>query len=97
MGCKNDSLAAAWLPEHCRDDELTEEFDHSGDGPSGTVGSNTFSLLHINSLHGAQWLYWKDTRHTIPITPEEIRWVDDTPGARFHMDYSWHEVHCLFY
>ncbi|KUJ23686.1 uncharacterized protein LY89DRAFT_679028 [Mollisia scopiformis] len=79
MGCKYDSLAAAWLPEHCRDDDLTAEFDRSGDGPNGT------------------WLYWKDKARTIPITPEEIQWMGDTPDARFHMDYSWHEVHCLFY
>ncbi|KAI1336265.1 hypothetical protein F5Y15DRAFT_209274 [Xylariaceae sp. FL0016] len=34
-GCKYDSLAAAWLPDHCRDDELTAEFEQSGDGPDG--------------------------------------------------------------
>lgn len=43
MGCKYDSLAAAWLPEHCRDDELTAEFDHSGDGPNGTVSSGVYT------------------------------------------------------
>jgi len=36
LGCKYDSLAAAWLPPHCRDDELTAEFERSGDGPNGT-------------------------------------------------------------
>ncbi len=35
MGCKYSSLNAAWLPEHCRDDELTAEFEQSGDGPDG--------------------------------------------------------------
>jgi hypothetical protein len=35
LGCKYDSLAAAWLPEHCRDDELTEEFERSGPGVDG--------------------------------------------------------------
>ncbi|KXH48796.1 hypothetical protein CSIM01_13682 [Colletotrichum simmondsii] len=35
LGCKYDSLAAAWLPEHCRDDELTTEFERSGPGPNG--------------------------------------------------------------
>ncbi|KJK82397.1 hypothetical protein H634G_02591 [Metarhizium anisopliae BRIP 53293] len=35
LGCKYDSLAAAWLPEHCRDDELTAEFERSGPGPGG--------------------------------------------------------------
>ncbi|KAG4435257.1 hypothetical protein IFR05_009253 [Cadophora sp. M221] len=34
LGCKYDSLATAWLPPHCRDDELTEEFNKAG--PNGT-------------------------------------------------------------
>ncbi|KAI1374712.1 hypothetical protein F4677DRAFT_424524 [Hypoxylon crocopeplum] len=33
--CRFDSMALAWLPDHCRDDELTREFDRSGDGPNG--------------------------------------------------------------
>lgn len=36
LGCKYDSLAAAWLPAHCRDDELTAEFEQAGDGPNGS-------------------------------------------------------------
>ena len=36
LGCKYDSLAAAWLPEHCRDDELTAEFERSGPGVDGS-------------------------------------------------------------
>lgn len=36
LNCKYDTLAAAWLPDHCRDDELTDLFDRSGDGPNGT-------------------------------------------------------------
>lgn len=36
LGCKFDGLAMAWLPEHCRDDELTAEFETQGDGPNGT-------------------------------------------------------------
>ncbi|RGP79545.1 hypothetical protein FLONG3_2293 [Fusarium longipes] len=35
LGCKYDSLAAAWLPEPCRDDALTAEFERSGDAPNG--------------------------------------------------------------
>lgn len=35
LNCKYDSLAAAWLPPHCRDDALTAEFERSGDGPNG--------------------------------------------------------------
>lgn len=34
-GCKYSSMSAAWLPDHCRDDELTAEFERLGDGPDG--------------------------------------------------------------
>ncbi|OQE26035.1 hypothetical protein PENFLA_c007G08929 [Penicillium flavigenum] len=34
--CVYDSLATAWLPPHCRDDELTAEFDQSGPSPDGS-------------------------------------------------------------
>lgn len=34
-GCQYDTLAAAWLPPHCRDDELTAELDRSSPGPNG--------------------------------------------------------------
>jgi hypothetical protein len=36
LGCKYDSLAVAWLPPHCRDDELTAEFEAQGTGPNGS-------------------------------------------------------------
>lgn len=36
MNCKFDAIAAAWLPPHCIDSELSEQFDHAGDGPNGT-------------------------------------------------------------
>ena len=36
LGCKFDALSMAWLPEHCRDDELTAEFETTGNGPNGT-------------------------------------------------------------
>lgn len=34
--CKYDSVAAAWLPPACRDDENTAEFDLSGPEPDGS-------------------------------------------------------------
>jgi hypothetical protein len=36
IGCRLDTLAMAWLPPHCRDDELTAEFDLAGDNPDGS-------------------------------------------------------------
>ncbi|KAH7417842.1 hypothetical protein BKA64DRAFT_729825 [Cadophora sp. MPI-SDFR-AT-0126] len=35
-GCRYDSLAAAWLPDACRDDELLKEFERSGPNPDGS-------------------------------------------------------------
>lgn len=35
LNCRFDPLGAAWLPPHCRDGELTDEFNRNGDGPDG--------------------------------------------------------------
>lgn len=35
-GCIYDTMATAWLPPYCRDEELTAEFDRAGPGPGGT-------------------------------------------------------------
>ncbi|KAI0394595.1 hypothetical protein F5Y17DRAFT_466210 [Xylariaceae sp. FL0594] len=35
LGCIYDSMAAAWLPTACRDDDLTAKFDRAGPGPDG--------------------------------------------------------------
>jgi hypothetical protein len=35
LDCKYDTMAAAWLPPACRDDELSAEFDRNGPGPGG--------------------------------------------------------------
>ena len=35
MGCMFDSLAVAWMPPRCIDQELLLEFQRSGDGPDG--------------------------------------------------------------
>ncbi|KAH8888135.1 hypothetical protein GQ53DRAFT_265947 [Thozetella sp. PMI_491] len=35
MGCEYDTMAAAWLPQHCLDKGLIAEFDKAGDGPGG--------------------------------------------------------------
>ncbi|KAJ4298837.1 hypothetical protein N0V90_004079 [Kalmusia sp. IMI 367209] len=35
LGCKYDTLAAAWLRAECRDDELAAQFDTIGPGPGG--------------------------------------------------------------
>lgn len=57
MGCKYDSVAAAWLPAQCRDEENTAEFDISGPGPAGEWTyytdwdkTDTISLAEIENL-----------------------------------------------
>lgn len=34
-GCMYDTMAAAWLPLACRDDELSTQFNQAGPGPDG--------------------------------------------------------------
>ncbi|KAK5662264.1 hypothetical protein OQA88_8169 [Cercophora sp. LCS_1] len=36
LECTYDALAAAWLPPHCRDTELADQFTKSGPNPDGT-------------------------------------------------------------
>lgn len=50
LGCKFDALSMAWLPEHCRDDELTAEFDTTGKGPGGTwlYYADTAHTIEVN-------------------------------------------------
>ena len=36
LDCRYDPIAAAWLPPACRDDELTEAFNHAGPAPDGS-------------------------------------------------------------
>lgn len=35
LSCRYDTIAAAWLPPHCRDAELMAQFDTSGPGVDG--------------------------------------------------------------
>jgi hypothetical protein len=54
MGCKYDTMAASWLTEACRDDELSAEFDKAGPGPGGKwyywADSNKSRELSIHEL-----------------------------------------------
>ena len=54
LGCKYDSLAAAWLPEHCRNDELTAEFETMGPGTNGSwiywADSNHTQVVSVEEI-----------------------------------------------
>lgn len=63
--CVYDSLATAWLPPHCRDDELTTEFERSGPGPNGewpyfadangSIPINTTYIAQLGESNGTFW------------------------------------------
>lgn len=65
-GCKYDLLASAWLPEACRDEALTDEFNRSGPGPNGTwkyyvdeMGTSSLDPAEVELLADSRGqLYW---------------------------------------
>ena len=70
LGCKYDSLAAAWLPEHCRDDDLTAEFERSGPGVDGkwtywsdSAHTKEISVEEISQMGGNPELRFHMTGH----------------------------------
>ncbi|KAI0128259.1 hypothetical protein BJ170DRAFT_682056 [Xylariales sp. AK1849] len=67
--CVYDTLATAWLPPFCRDAELTEEFDKSGDGPNGTWsyftdanGMHPLSVGALGALGDTGERFWASRR-----------------------------------
>lgn len=54
MGCKYDALSSAWLPPHCRDDDLTAEFLAHEDGPweywADQAHTKLLTLEEVSSL-----------------------------------------------
>ncbi|KAF4837620.1 hypothetical protein CGCSCA4_v011774 [Colletotrichum siamense] len=86
-GCVFDSLAAAWLPPHCRSAKLTAEFESLGPNEPDTAGNT--------------WGYWHDQNQTHPMTLEEVSQLPEAARrgqhARFFTTHEWHLVHCIFY
>ncbi|MCJ1363531.1 hypothetical protein MMC16_002638 [Acarospora aff. strigata] len=57
LDCEYDTLASAWLPPACRDEELTAEFDRAGPEPDGSwvyytdlSKSGTYSIDEVAAL-----------------------------------------------
>lgn len=66
LGCSYDTLAAAWLPPHCIDQPLTEEFNRAGPGLGGSwryfskpnvhsAELNTTALAALGDVHQGQF------------------------------------------
>ncbi|OAP55468.1 hypothetical protein AYL99_10441 [Fonsecaea erecta] len=69
--CTFDTLAMAWLPPYCRDEELTAEFDRSGPGPNGSwtywldynhtipITIEQVGLMGFQVDHGNVYMAWE--------------------------------------
>ncbi|KAK1778152.1 hypothetical protein QBC45DRAFT_169808 [Copromyces sp. CBS 386.78] len=82
LNCVYDSMAAAWLPPHCRDPELTTIFDHSGPGDGG-------SWHYYADKNGSVRL----NAHQISLLADN----QAKGGNVFWATREWHLAHCLFY
>lgn len=81
LGCKYDSLAACWLPDHCRDDELTAEFENAGSGPNG-------EWPYWADRNATRQLSIKEVGLLADLSKHE---------AVFYSTFGWHVAHCAFY
>ncbi|KAF6826238.1 hypothetical protein CPLU01_09777 [Colletotrichum plurivorum] len=86
-GCAYDSLAAAWLPPHCRSAALTAEFESLGPNEPDESGNT--------------WGYWHDRNQTRPMSLAEVSQLPEEARqghhARFFSTHQWHILHCVFY
>ena len=69
LNCEYDTLAAAWLPPHCRDAELTSQFDGAGPGPEGEwsyfadkAGTKPLTTDEVAALGGTETKFWASRR-----------------------------------
>ena len=68
-GCKFDPLALAWMPDHCRDDELTDDFNRAGLGADGAwdywadeAGTIPLDTIGVSLLADSGGLVWVTNR-----------------------------------
>lgn len=113
MGCKYDALSAAWLPAHCRDDELTAEFLAHKDGPwhywadqSHTKELTLDEVGELGKRIPPPLLHPRGPRpdvvhvgiQTSLKVPLILTYREaNDPGALFHSTGWEHRTHCLFY
>lgn len=83
--CKYDSLAAAWLPPACRNDNLTLAFEKAGSNPDGSwpyfADVNMTRPLSLNEVS------------MLPVT----RAGGGDAKNVFYTTHRWHLVHCMYY
>ncbi|KAH8662484.1 hypothetical protein BX600DRAFT_437876 [Xylariales sp. PMI_506] len=79
-GCRWDTLAVDWLPQHCIDDELTQEFDIAGPGENGQ-----WPYFFFDADDG-----FKPINSTLELREAAVAGVD------YWATREWHAAHCLF-
>lgn len=102
-GCKYDELAAAWLPPHCRDEELTAEFSKAG--PDGQWGywldqnaTNPVSPNELGLIADTDEVYWATTEwhivHCIFYSIKQYRSKTTGIVVEERYDNEGHIRHC---
>lgn len=83
MGCIYDHIAVDWLPEHCVDSELVDEFDRVGPQADGTWPY--YVLDAVNSPEE-------------PFLPINASSIDSLArdGKQYWTTREWHIMHCMF-
>jgi hypothetical protein len=67
LGCKYDTLAASWLPDACRDDELAAQFDVAGPAGNWTYWADKeqtreFNIEEVAMLPSTTGCFWATQR-----------------------------------
>lgn len=104
-GCKYDSMATAWLPAYCRDDELTAEFERSGPGPNGSWpyyadanGTIPITLEQIGLLGEGERSFWAPRdwhlAHCMWYWEKYVRMRDTGAVMERRFDRAKHTRHC---
>ncbi|EUC27111.1 hypothetical protein COCCADRAFT_112548 [Bipolaris zeicola 26-R-13] len=104
-GCKYDELASAWLPPHCRDEELSTEFSNVGPDSGGhwgywldQNGTRPVPPHELGFIADTDDVYWTTTQwhivHCIYYSLKQFR--SKTSGAVIEERYDneGHIRHC---
>ncbi|MCJ1353606.1 MAG: hypothetical protein MMC33_003593 [Icmadophila ericetorum] len=105
--CAYDSLATAWLPPHCRDDELNEEWLRAGPNADGSWdyftdqdGTTKLSLDEVAALANTPGSFWVTmewhVKHCAFLWRKEYRIKTGLSKAKMDMrnDGLHHIGHC---
>jgi hypothetical protein len=103
--CVYDTLATAWLPPYCRDDELTAEFDRSGPGLDGSWpyfadkdGKIPINKSQIAALGPTEGSFWSSrdwhVAHCFFYWQKYIRMRDTGAVMEKRFDMIEHVQHC---